>query len=239
MHELLDRIIEAHGGLQRWKNHEKVVANVASGGGFFLFKGAAQDTQTRSLTVWLHEPRISLAQFGAADQVAVYTPDRVAVEKVDGTVVAERRSPREAFVGHQMNTPWDPLHQAYFSGEAFWTYFTVPFLLAADGVRVEETEPWQEGPETWRVLRAYFPGGVDTHNAVQDFYFGEDLSLRRHDYNLNVAGGFRAAQLVSEYVTADGFRMPTKRRAYTRTPDRNAITEMLMVAIDVSEIRFF
>ena len=238
MRELLGRIIEAHGGLERWNSCKKVVASVAGGGGFFRFKGMPQDTQSRSLTVWLHEPRVSLTQFGAPDQMMVYTPERVAVEKADGTVIAERRSPREAFAGHQMNTPWDALHQAYFSGEAFWTYFTVPFLLAADGVEVEETEPWQEGSETWRVLRAYFPSKVETHNAVQDFFFGEDLGLRRHDYNLNVAGGFRAAQLVSDYVTADGFRVPTRRRAYTRTPDRQAVFEMLMVAIDVSDVRF-
>jgi hypothetical protein len=42
----------------------------------------------------------------------------------------------------------------------------------------------------WRVLRAYFPGLIETHSTVPDFYFGGDLMLRRHDYNLNIAGGF-------------------------------------------------
>ena len=46
-----------------------------------------------------------------------------------------------------MTTPWDALHRAYFNGYALWTYLTTPFLLAMDGVRVEETEPWQEGSE--------------------------------------------------------------------------------------------
>ena len=56
-----------------------------------------------------------------------------------------------------MHTPWDPLHRAYFNGEALWTYLTTPFLLAMGGVKVEETEPWREGGETRRVVRAYFP----------------------------------------------------------------------------------
>jgi hypothetical protein len=38
-----------------------------------------------------------------------------------------------------------------------------------------------------RVLRAYFPGSVETHSLVQNFYFGDDLMLRRHDYNVNIA----------------------------------------------------
>lgn len=44
-----------------------------------------------------------------------------------------------------------------------------------DGVRVEETESWREGAETWRVLRAYFPGSIETHCLVQGFFFNEDL----------------------------------------------------------------
>jgi hypothetical protein len=107
-----------------------------------------------------------------------------------------------------------------------------------DGVRVQETEAWREGTETWRVLRAYFPGSIETHSIIQDFFFGEDLMLRRHDYCVNIAGGFNAAQLTSDYVVADGIRLPTKRRAYTRGPDRRPILEMLMVSIDISNVRF-
>jgi hypothetical protein len=42
--------------------------------------------------------------------------------------------------------------------------------------------------------------------------------LRRHDYGVNVAGGFRASRLISDYVEASGIYLPTKRRAYTRGP---------------------
>jgi hypothetical protein len=137
-----------------------------------------------------------------------------------------------------MNTPWDPLHRAYFNGEALWTYLTTPFLLGMNGVRVEETEPWREAGEMWRVLRAYFPGSIDTHSQIQDFFFGDDLMLRRHDYTVNIAGGFAAAQLTSDYVVANGIHLPTKRRAYTRGPHRQPIKEMLMVTIDLSEVQF-
>ena len=160
------------------------------------------------------------------------------IEKLDGTVVAERVHPRDSFDGHTLTTPWDPLQRAYFNGYALWTYLATPFLLAMDGVRVEETESWREGKETWRVLRAYFPGSIETHSLVQDFFFGEDLMLRRHDYSVNIAGGFTAAQLTSDYVAADGLRLPTKRRAYTRGPDRRPILAMLMVSIDLSEIGY-
>ena len=238
MNELLARILDAHGGMDRWNEYDKVDATIVSGGGLFALKGVLQDPNPRRMTVWLHEERSSVMPYGAPDQRTVFTPDRIAIEKLDGTLVVERRAPKDSFAGHQMHTPWDPLHRAYFNGEALWTYLTTPFLLTMDGVRVEETEPWQEGSATWRVLRAYFPGSIETHNSIQDFFFGEDLMLRRHDYSVNIAGGFPAAQLTSEYVTANGIRLPTKRRAYTRGPDRKPITEMAMVSIDISDVRF-
>jgi hypothetical protein len=62
--------------------------------------------------------------------------------------------------------------------------------------------------------------------------------LRRHDYSVTIAGGFAAAKLTSDHVMANGIRLPTKRRAYARGPDRRRILDMLMVSIDISEIRF-
>jgi hypothetical protein len=203
MNDLLARILDAHGGIDRWNRYEKVEATIVSGGGLFPLKGVAQDPSPRRMTAWLHEERSSVLPYGAPDQRTMFTPDRIAIEKLDGTLVAERGAPRDSFAGHQMSTPWDALHRAYFNGYALWTYLTTPFLLAMDGVRVEE-----------------------------------DLMLRRHDYCVNNAGGFNAAQLTSDYVVADGIRLPTKRRAYTRGPDRRPILEMLMVSIDISNVRF-
>ena len=238
MNPLLAEILDAHGGLNRWNEYLRVDATIISGGGLFQLKGIPQDPSPRKMSVWLHEERSSVFPFGAPDQRTMFTPDRLTIEKLDGAVIAERYAPKDSFAGHQMQTPWDALHRAYFNGEALWTYLTTPFLLAMDGIRVEETESVREGGETWRVLRAYFPGSIDTHSQIQDFFFGEDLMLRRHDYQVNVAGGFGAAQLTSDYVVANGIHLPTKRRAYTRGPDRRPILEMLMVSIDLSEVQF-
>ncbi len=238
MNDLLAKIIDAHGGMDRWKAYKKVDATIVSGGGFFALKGIIQDPDPRRMSVWLHEERASLLPYGAPDQRSVFTPEKVVIEKVNGTLIAERRAPKDSFAGHQMHTPWDPLHRAYFNGEALWTYLTTPFLLAMDGVQAEEIEPWQDGTEIWRVLRAYFPGSIETHSLIQEFFFGDDLMLRRHDYSVNIAGGFRASQLTSDYVEANGIHLPTKRRAYTRGPDHRPILEMLMVSIDISEVLF-
>jgi hypothetical protein len=235
---LLTDIINAHGGMEKWNSLEKVEATLVSGGGMFPLKGVPQDATPRRMTVWLHAQRSRVTPYGAADQFTNFTPERIAIEKLSGEVVAERHNPRDSFAGHQMHTPWDPLQRAYFNGEALWTYLTTPFLLTLDGVLVEEVATWQEGTETWRVLRARFPGAIETHSQIQDFYFGPDMHLRRHDYQVNIAGGFGAAQYTSEYVIAQGISLPTRRRAYVRGPDRRPVLDMLMVSIDFTDIRF-
>lgn len=238
MKNLLAEIVTAHGGLERWTSFTKVEATIVSGGALWGMKGLVQDPNPRRMSVWLHEEIASVTPYGAADQRTWFTPDRIAIEKLDGTVVAERANPRASFAGHEKLTPWDLLHRAYFNGYALWTYLTTPFLLTMPGVEVSELAPWREGGETWRVVRAHFPKSIATHSDIQDFYFGEDFLLRRHDYDLDVAGGFPGAQLVFDYIEADGIRLPSTRRAYTRGADHRPVLDPLMVSIDISNAKF-
>jgi hypothetical protein len=234
---LLADVIDAHGGLMRWKQHDTLSATIVTGGGLWPLKGLLPDATPRTVRVSLHEQRATVAPFGKPEWRSTFTADRVAIETVDGEVVRERLHPRAAFEGHGMNTPWDPLPRAYFSGYALWTYLTAPFSLAMPGFQVEQIAPWKEGDETWRGLRVRFPGHIASHSAQQDFYFGPDLLLRRQDYSVDVAGGFHAVQYVHDFVDVDGLKLPTRRRVYLRGPDGNAVRDLLMVSIDADNFR--
>jgi hypothetical protein len=238
MNALLSEALEAHGGLHRWSQLSSVCTTIISGGDLFVIKGLPQDSMPRQMTAWLHEERASVTPFGAPDQRTDFTPGRVAIEKTDGRLVAERAEPRGAFRHHVLGTPWGPLDRAYFNGYALWTYLTTPFLLAMPGFEVEEIEPWREGGQEWPGLRATFPATIASHSTRQDFYFGPDRLLRRHDYHVDIAGGFAAAQYVYDIVEADGIRLPTRRRAFRRDDDLRAIPNQVMVSIDLSDIQF-
>jgi hypothetical protein len=239
VNELLASIVEAHGGLDRCRSFNSVEATIVTGGALWDMKNVTQDQNPRRMSISLHNEVSSVAPFGDPDWHTEFTPERIAILRDDGTVVAERCDPRASFAGHEMTTPWDPLHRAYFNGYAMWTYLTTPFLLAMDGVQVTEGRAWTEGSETWRVLRARFPRSIATHSTLQDFFFGDDFLLRRHDYNVEVAGGFAAAQLVYDYIEADGIRLPSRRRAYIRGTDSRPRLDSLLVSIDISDVRFF
>ena len=56
MNGLLARVIDAHGGMKRWNDYEKVEATMVSGG--------AQESNPRRMTVWLHDQRSSVCHMG-------------------------------------------------------------------------------------------------------------------------------------------------------------------------------
>ena len=238
MADLLDEVLDAHGGLDHWRQFSQVQATIVTGGGLWAIKGQPQDPSPRRMTVALGREWASLRPFGADDQRTAFTPERVAIEKLDGTVVSERFNPRESFAGHEFETPWDPLQRAYFNGYALWTYLTTPFLLTLDGVSVREIASVDDDGQTWAGLQAQFPPDVATHSSLQEFYFGDDRLLRRHDYRVDVAGSFPAVQYMHGIVEADGIKMPSKRRAYRADANGDAVRDQLMVAIDFSDVSF-
>ena len=44
MDTLLGQVLEAHGGLERWRRYSNVEATIITGGGFFPLKGVLQDS---------------------------------------------------------------------------------------------------------------------------------------------------------------------------------------------------
>jgi hypothetical protein len=235
---LLTHAIEAHGGLDRWNAHRLLTATIVTSGDLWALKGVDQDQAPRTMRIELHRERASVEPFGKPGQRTDFSPGRIAIVAADGRIVAERNNPRAAFARHDMRTHWDPLHRAYFNGYALWTYMTTPFLLATDGFEVREIESWREGTEIWRGLRATFPAGIASHSREQDFYFGPDMLIRRHDYRVEIAGNFAAAHYVFNPVSVDGLRLPTRRRIYLRDDDLMPRRDGLMVSIDLSDFRF-
>ena len=238
MNDLLETVIEAHGGLERWKQLENVSARLAQGGGLWELKGQAGVLDDVVVTASLHEERVSHRPFGAADRRSSFTPGRVAIENGDGTVFEALDQPRASFAGHTLETPWSTLQLAYFVGTAMWTYLTQPFTFALPGFQTSELEPWDEGGQRWRRLRVIWPSNLATHSTEQTLYFDEDGLLARHDYDVEINAGNTAAHYVSDYEEVAGIKLPTKHRIFPRTPDGQSLAEPLIVSIDLSEIAF-
>ena len=238
MNDLATLAIDAHGGLDRWRQLKTVSAHLRQGGVLWKLKGQDGMLDDVHVTVDLRKEWASHRPFGQPNRHSSFQPDRVAIETSDGHVVEERANPRASFKGHAFDTPWDRLQLAYFAGYAMWTYLNTPFLFALSGVETDELASWQENGEAWRRLKVRFPEGIATHSAEQTFYFDQEGLLKRHDYEVDVAGGASAAHYVSGLREISGIIVPTQHTIFPRQPDGTSMSTPLVVSIDITDIEF-
>jgi hypothetical protein len=235
MSELLDLAVKAHGGLERWNKVKSVKVAASITGGIWYVKGKPECLKNVVVTSETKVERLVM-DFPGQDKRSIFEPNRIVLEKVDGTLVEVRDDPEKSFEGKQREAPWDDIHVAFFSGEALWTYLTTPFLYTYPGFKTDEIASIEVEGETWRRLKVTFPENVKSHTREQISCFGPDGLLRRHDYTVDILGGATGLNYASDYRDEEGIVFPTKRRVYAYTGDYQVVMEPLLVAIDMGEI---
>ena len=235
MNDLLDLAVEAHGGLNRWSKVETVTVAASVTGEIWKVRNKPDYLKNVIFEVETKRERVS-GDFPGQDKRSLFEPKRVEIQRRDGTIIASRNNPEASFRGQEQFTPWDDLHVAYFSGEAFYTYINTPFLFTYDGFDNEEIAPIHVGDETWRRLKVTFPETVKSHTRIQIFCFGPDGLLRRHDYNVDIFGVAPGFNYASDYRDVDGIVFPTKRRVYAHEVEPQPVNEPLLVKIDMAKI---
>ncbi|BBX73553.1 hypothetical protein H7H78_16740 [Mycobacterium shinjukuense] len=241
MSALLQEVLDAHGGLARWRAAATIHARVRAGGLLIRTRVPGNRFADYQITVHVQQARTVLDPFPRDGQRGVYEGGAVRIESHDGQVIGSRANPRGAFVGLsglRRNVRWDPLDSVYFAGYAMWNYLTMPFLLTREGVEVTEGATWQEAGETWRRLNVRFPPALDTHSPEQTFYFDSAGHLRRHDYVAEVIGHWaRAAHYCTDPDHAGGLMFPTRRWVRPIGPGNRSLPFPTLVSIRLGELR--
>lgn len=238
MSELRDLVIDAHGGIARWNKVKTIEGEMSITGGLWARKGWPMALKDVHVAATAAKQWISYRPFLGEGMRSSYTPDYTAIEMLDGTTVKDRKNPRAAFDDHTVETPWDDLHLAYFSGYAMWNYLTTPFIFTLPGFQTREIESWDENGERRRRLKVTFPDHIATHCPEQIFHVDADGLIRRMDYSAAVVGGVPTAHYLDDHREFSGFKVATKRRAVRRNADGTAIPDPVFVAIDIADVRF-
>ena len=235
MGELLDLAVKAHGGLRRWNEIQTIKVAASITGAIWYLKGKPDFLKNVVLTAETRDERVTI-DFPGQDKRAIFEPNRVVIEKLDGTVVEARDDPEKSFAGQQRETPWDDIQVAYFCGEAMWTYLNSPFLYTREGFKTEEIAPINVESSTWRRLQITFPESVKSHTREQISCFAPSGLLCRHDYTVDVLGGAPGLNYAFDYRNIDGIVIATKRRVFAYVGDYQPVREPLLVAIDMGGI---
>ncbi len=241
--ELLEKIIAAHGGIAQWEKFQKVSVTMIGGGTLLTLQEMPQNRSERTVTAWLHQQRAGLKPFGPSEEVfSDFTPTRVAIENVNGELIAERKGTAQTLHKDMKTGLWGILGLATFNGYALWQYLNMPFFMTLPGFSIKEIDPYTERNETWRVLEVTFPENLMSHSRIQQFYFDNNFLLRRQDYVVDVAveekNTFKVAQYVYDYREVQGLKMPTIRRMYHRNEDNSPGMLNLAIWADLSNIEY-
>ena len=235
--DLLNKAIEAHGGLHRWQTTKEIVAHIRCGGIALPLRfkfGAFKSYEARLSTT---KPQVIFSPFAGKENRGVFLGDTVRIESGNGQVLADRTRAKAAFDSWRHKFYWDNLDALYFGGYAIWNYFTVPFLFLREGFEIQEIEPWEEKNQTWRRLKVFFPSNIPTHSHEQVFYFNSDGLLMRFDYTAEVFGAWaKAVHYCKGHKNFSGLIIPTSRQVLPRKSNGSPQGFPTLVWIEVDQV---
>jgi len=235
---LLEEIIEAHGGIERWQRLESLEAEISVWGLLFTTKRVPvlNRAKVRASTQHPHFTFFDFPELGQTGELIRNDPVRILDR--DGQEQARRVNPRSAFRGADRWFKWDRLDFIYFGGYATWNYLISPFLFLGNDFEFEKMEPMETASGCWSRLRVTFPDNIPTHCKTQVFYFDQNRLLRRLDYTAEVVGRWaHAAHHCSRYQNFDGFMIPTQRRVRPIVFGEKPLPGPTLVAIDIHDVR--
>ena len=234
--QLLEAVIDAHGGRERWRQVDTIEAKLSSGGLAFTLHLQPWALRRLRIAVRPHAREVILGDYVRPGWRGIWTPDEVRVVDAGGDTVAQRSQPRRFFARPDRQVRWDKLGMLYFAGYALWNYLGFPFILEQPGVSLSHSGRASGGGS--QRLDAHFEPGVPTHSAMQSFHLDDNGLLLRHDYTADVIGRWaKAANACLASETVDGLRFYTRRRVTPRMPGDTALPFPTLVWIEIDDIR--
>ncbi len=199
------RAIDAYGGIELWKKHKYIEAEVSVKGLAFSFKRRTF-FEHALIKMEIARPFSVLSPIGKDNFIlGVLDGNDVRIENTNGKIISERKNARDFFPYGRRLFYWDDLDMAYFANYAFWNYFTLPNLLLENRIEWIEKENG--------ILSAIFPDSIPTHSTFQEFHFDINNGLLlRHNYTVDIISKLaKASNVIRKHEKYDNVICPSSR----------------------------
>lgn len=235
MTDLLTSVLNAYGGVDRWRELSSVTARKRFGGAIWDIKAVPGIVDDGEITVWIKDQRTSLSPFTAPDLKTAYTPQRVGIETTAGDIVEMLDDPRASFAGHTRNTlehiAIGVLHRVRhvdLHGRAVQSHLSR--CAYRRGRILDRGRPAMAHPA--RRLPRHDRHPQSPPDPVHRF--------RRTDSTSRLPGrhcrGSPGAHYVSDFDEIGGLVIPRTRMIYVRDADNHPIPEQLVVSIELTDV---
>ena len=223
---LLDEVIAAHGGIERWAAVRHLTLQVRLSGNILALRFQSPRIRSWTVRVDTQQIHIVLDPFPRPGLIGCFDGQHLRIESGDGAHLQAQRRVRWSTNGTiTRRVIWDDLDALYFFSYALWNYAVTPFLFRWTGFDCREDRPLRRrNGGSLRCLRVVYPPRFPTHCREQRFYFDDAGLLRRIDYSADVFGPWaRAVHECGVHQTFDGLVFPTHRIVFARVGSQHAL----------------
>lgn len=234
----LDRVIEAHGGRERWQGTARLLATLSLGGMEFVTHLQPRPFRGVEVTLDPRAFRVTCTPFPGPGQVGVFDPARVRVEEEDGTALNERPAPGRITRSLRHWFLWDSLDVLFVSGMTLWHSLLLPLLLTRSGIAHEALGPVTGDQGRLQRIEVHFPADLPLPAPQQTLYVDGAGLIRRVDY-APVAWGsvVRVAQLLEGHESVDGRIIATRQNVHACLPGGHVLRTSRLAWLEVSDLR--
>jgi hypothetical protein len=256
---LIDRVLEAHGGLERWRKLSFFTAHVSISGAALPPADGCPPSETshvmvhsyslptartskptlREFVVEGETGRPHVTTYGAVepDRCGVCTPDRVEFRGGDGNVLQSLDDPMASLLARPADVPFRPLERAYIFAFLVWDAVVGPFMLDDPDVHVMERVERNESGSQSLTLEVRCPRRISPLAPDKVLHVGPKMLLRRSDCQLDSLRLGRVADTASSPADFGGVIVSTLRRLQAINRD-GIIEAQPLIDLEIFDVRF-
>src|SRR5271163_2808773 len=139
MNDLLNLAMQAHGGLERWKQVRNMQAKVTLNGTLWRIKGRPDGLSGVVMRLNTKQPDLTITPFPKPGTAGHFTPSRVWIEDANGTVVSELKNSRDSFAGAVATYLNEKGGELYVTIRNFRdTFQTYPACICSESTKEDE-----------------------------------------------------------------------------------------------------
>ena len=230
---LVEQVIQAYGGHERWQNATRIEAEFSAKGWAFTLKRRKAFERVK-LELELQHPVCSINPINASKGLKgqLIGGETHLINGIN-LIVAQRLRSRRYFPYGRRLFWWDDLDMTYFTGYAMWNYLTLPRLLMNPAIQWKEVASGQ--------LEADFPTAIPTHSSKQQFIFDTTtFLLKQHNYTVDIISPLAtAANVVTSHTLFDGIPVASKRLVTPMRKDGSARGAPVLIDLEIHDFRLF
>ncbi len=216
--DLINRICNAHGGLDLWRRVESIELQLDIFGPVLITRFKSPWLSGIVANVFTDRPYVSFHNFPEEGHTGIFDGYDVYIYNTNDQIYTERNFQDARDLKSKPRLHWDHLDMIYFLGYALWNSSCSPYIFNNKGFECHQgDDSYAQDGSVLSTLHVRFPSHIPTHSKHQVFFFDQQGLLSRNDYSADFISPVGAGSHFSrDYRQVDGLSFATRRTLFPR-----------------------